>query len=355
MRGIIKMTIKDMIKQPFYYIGLILCCCYVYVNLCQYLNVQYFENDSQIVTLDENSISDADIMNGYIPVNDNEKEQLALSTIYKNLVEELDVEPNEAKEVIKEYKQGISIDDFANYLDESYGYKSAEYAFYDANMKQATIEEANNYVREKLGEENYTEWFSKKFVDYFGVCLIFFMIALFPILYMKDCKRDIYELIHTKSISSIKYIGGKAIAGFLAMIPVILVITLFYNFLAMKISYKWGFNSSMFDIFKYVIIFILPSVVMALAIHSLVTVIFKNPLPTIPIMILYILYSNIGAEILEGNIHYKTHPLSIFIRFPEIFFETKISLGMYINQISLLIVSILIFMIATVVWKRRRF
>jgi len=95
--------------------------------------------------------------------------------------------------------------------------------------------------------------------------------------------------------------------------------------------------------------------VMALAIHSLVTVIFKNPLPTIPIMILYILYSNIGAEILEGNIHYKTHPLSIFIRFPEIFFETKISLGMYINQISLLIVSILIFMIATVVWKRRRF
>ena len=181
------------------------------------------------------------------------------------------------------------------------------------------------------------------------------MIALFPILYMKDCKRDIYELIHTKSISSIKYIGGKAIAGFLAMIPVILVITLFYNFLAMKIAYKWGFNSSMFDIFKYVIIFILPSVVMALAIHSLVTVIFKNPLPTIPIMILYILYSNIGAEILEGNIHYKTHPLSIFIRFPEIFFETKISLGMYINQISLLIVSILIFMIATVVWKRRRF
>ena len=77
MRGIIKMTIKDIIKQPFYYIGLILCCCYVYVNLCQYLNVQYFENDSQIVTLDENSISDADIMNGYIPVNDNEKEQLA--------------------------------------------------------------------------------------------------------------------------------------------------------------------------------------------------------------------------------------------------------------------------------------
>lgn len=150
MRGIIKMTIKDIIKQPFYYIGLILCCCYVYVNLCQYLNVQYFENDSQIVTLDENSISDEDIINGYIPVNDSEKEQLALSTIYKNLVEELDVEPNEAKDVIKEYKQGISIDDFANYLDENYGYKSAEYAFYDANMKQATIEEANNYIREKL-------------------------------------------------------------------------------------------------------------------------------------------------------------------------------------------------------------
>ena len=139
------------------------------------------------------------------------------------------------------------------------------------------------------------------------------------------------------------------------MIPVILVITLFYNFLAMKIAYKWAFNSSMFDIFKYVIIFILPSVVMALAIYSLVTIVFKNPLPTIPIMILYILYSNIGAKILEGNIHYKAHTLSIFIRFPEIFFETKISSGMYINQISLLIVSILIFMMATVVWKRRRF
>ena len=43
MRGIIKMTIKDIIKQPFYYIGLILCCFYVYVNLCQYLDVKYFE------------------------------------------------------------------------------------------------------------------------------------------------------------------------------------------------------------------------------------------------------------------------------------------------------------------------
>ena len=129
-------------------------------------------------------------MNGYIPVNNKEKEQLALSTIYKNLVEELDVEPNEAQEVIKEYKRGISIEDFAKYLDENYGYKSAEYAFYDANMKQATIEEANNYIREKLGEENYTEWFSKKFVDYFGVCLIFFMIALFPILDRKSTRLN---------------------------------------------------------------------------------------------------------------------------------------------------------------------
>ena len=53
-------------------------------------------------------------MNGYIPVNNKEKEQLALSTIYKNLVEELDVEPNEAQEVIKEYKRGISIEDLLN-------------------------------------------------------------------------------------------------------------------------------------------------------------------------------------------------------------------------------------------------
>ena len=139
------------------------------------------------------------------------------------------------------------------------------------------------------------------------------------------------------------------------MSPAILGLTLFYNYLAMKNAHKWGFNSSIFDIFKFVTIFILPSVVMALAIYSLITVIFKMPLPTIPIMILYILYSNIGAEILEGNIHYKTHPLSIFIRFPEIFFETKISPGMYINQISLLIVATFIFIIATVIWKRRRF
>ena len=49
MRGIIKMTIKDIIKQPFYYIGLILCCFYVYVNLCQYLDVKYFdENNNEL-------------------------------------------------------------------------------------------------------------------------------------------------------------------------------------------------------------------------------------------------------------------------------------------------------------------
>ncbi len=68
-------------------------------------------------------------------------------------------------------------------------------------------------------------------------------------------------------------------------------------------------------------------------------IIFKNPLPAAPILFLHIIYSNMLT--MKNDIYYM-RPFSIMVRFPGRFFETHVAKMSNINQIILVISSVIL-------------
>ena len=85
--------------------------------------------------------------------------------------------------------------------------------------------------------------------------------------------------------------------------------------------------------------------------EKIVAIIFKNPLPAAPILFLHIIYSNMLT--MKNDIYYM-RPFSIMVRFPGRFFETHVAKMSNINQIILVISSVILVCISVTIWKRRR-
>ena len=79
---------------------------------------------------------------------------------------------------------------------------------------------------------------------------------------------------------------------------------------------------------------------------------FRNPIPAVPMLILYMLYSNMLR--IGENGSYIGRPLAIMVRFPGNFFDTTPPPMVLLNQTFLLIASVFLFCITVYLWKRRR-
>ncbi len=54
------------------------------------------------------------------------------------------------------------------------------------------------------------------------------------------------------------------------------------------------------DFVASTVLYILPNMLMIVSIYTLISLIFKNPLPGVPLLILYMVYSNLGGTNAEG-------------------------------------------------------
>ncbi len=70
-------------------------------------------------------------------------------------------------------------------------------------------------------------------------------------------------------------------------------------------------------------LYILPNMLMIVSVYSLVSLLCKSPLPAVPLLLLYIVYSNMGSRNAEGIYGYDGRPLAIMVRFPGGFFDTS--------------------------------
>lgn len=356
IKTIVKREVISYLKNPMYYIGAILVFIGVYSSVSPYLNIHYFNEPSEIRTLDNHTgIADADISDGYIPTTKEEQYEVGLENIYTDLVENVKMPPEEANQLVIKLKDSkMSATETCRYMEEAYSYYGAEYHFHNADIKQATVEEANNYIKESLSEKTYTDYFSRKYADYMGVYIIFYAIVIFAFLFMKDSKKDIYELLHTKPIKPWQYITGKILGGMVPMIVVVGVITVIYNILIMRQGIAAGFPVSFWVIWLGVIIYLIPNLLMIICVYTFISVLFKNPLPGVPALVLYMIYSNMGTRMEDGTFGYKIRKLAILVRFPDLFFETITPSQAVVNQLSLACIAVVLSIISILMWKRRR-
>ncbi|HKM35898.1 MAG TPA: ABC transporter permease subunit [Lachnospiraceae bacterium] len=353
MIAIVKREIKNYLKRPLFGIGVILVILGVFLNLEPYLTIQYVSSEKEQAQNIPEVYYDGDISEGYVPTSEEQRREMWEEMICESLISISEMNKVEAESVIEKMK-GMDIEKACEYLEKEYHFEGAIHTYWDTRYHQGTKEEMNSYIESKLQKKSFSYYFSRKFADFAGLYMAFFASVMLAVLFLQDTKKNTYELLHTKPVRAGTYVFGKIAGGFSVCLIVLAILNLVF-FIACRIfTGSSGFEVRFTDFVVATCLYILPNMLMIVCVHGLVSLLFKNPLPAVPFLILYMVYSNMGSRNAEGMFGYYGRPLAIMVRFPGQFFETTPPPMSLLNQSFLLLASIGIIMICVQLWRRRR-
>lgn len=183
---------------------------------------------------------------------------------------------------------------------------------------------------------------------------MFFSTVMLAVLFLQDTKKHTYELLHTKPISAGKYVLAKVSAGFVTCLIALTILNLLFWVLCLIYTKDSGFEVRLWDFVVSTALYILPNMLMIVSVYTLISLLFKNPLPGVPLLILYMVYSNMGRRNAEEIYGYWGRPFAIMVRFPGQLFDTTPPPMALLNQSFLILASVAIILISIQIWKRRR-
>jgi len=317
MKAIIKRNLKNYLKNPIFWTGLIVVLISMYQTLAPYLSIHYVKPDETFRKV--KMASDGDVMEGCIPATPDKERELWEKEIVKILQDTengFGMSEAEAEAVISEMKQ-MEITEACQYLKTEYHFNGANYVYEDVSWYQGSPEEVNRYIRENLEKHPFSYYFGRKFTDFASLHMAFFATVLLAFLFFQDMRKNIVFII-----------------------------------LCYATAVKSGFAMNILDFVQNSILYVLPNILMICCVYAVTALLFKNPLPAVPALVLYIIYSNMLTWDSKGQCHAR--PFSIMVRFPGNFFETELPHQVYLNQLLLVAASILLMFIAVWMWKRRR-
>lgn len=352
MKAIIKRNLKNYLKNPIFWTGLIVVLISMYQTLAPYLSIHYVKPDETFRKV--KMASDGDVMEGCIPATPDKERELWEKEIVKILQDTengFGMSEAEAEAVISEMKQ-MEITEACQYLKTEYHFNGANYVYEDVSWYQGSPEEVNRYIRENLEKHPFSYYFGRKYTDFASLHMAFFATVLLAFLFFQDMRKNTYELLHTKPMTAFQYIAGKISSGFLIMTTALVIMNIVFIILCYATAVKSGFAMNILDFVQNSILYVLPNILMICCVYAVTALLFKNPLPAVPALVLYIIYSNMLTWDSKGQCHAR--PFSIMVRFPGNFFETGLPYRVYLNQLLLVAASILLMFIAVWMWKRRR-
>lgn len=354
MKAIIKHEMKTYLKSPLYWIGVVIVIYGMYQILSPYFNIHYVSSEQEIQAYADVNAADADIHVGYVPSTEAQRRELWNEILQKSLVSDFGMEISEADTVMQEL-QNMNVNEASLYLEENYGYCGAQTLYEMATRyHKGTMEEINTFLASKLENHSFSYYFARKFADFAGVYMAFFATILLAFLFIQDTRKNTYELLHTKPVSAGGYVCGKVMGGFFICLIALLILNVIFFCACIIYTKGTGFVIRPWDFLIDTCVYILPNMLMIVCVYALIAILFQNPLPGVPLLFLYIIYSNMGSRNADGIYGYYGRPLAIMVRFPGAFFDTAPPPMVLLNQSFLVVASILLICITIAIWKRRR-
>lgn len=362
MKTMIRQEMRIYLRNPILWIGMAIILFELFQMLNPYLTLHYFTSDQEIQSMEEpEDITDRSILQGYVVSTEEERMDRAFTLTEKDLIKE-GLPEGAVLQAIQHIRQkeipakNVDLELQALLGEEQYaGFLFDYYYVVEAVTRKATPDEANQYIQDKMDAHSYSWYFAKKFADFCGLFMGFFAAILLAFLFLQDSKKDMYELLHTKPLKPSSYVTGKIGGGFLVMLMVWGIFTVIFGVLCEIHGRSVGLPVNIWDFVSQSAIYILPCMLMITCVYAAVALIFKNPLPGIPLLFLYMVYSNMGSTDAGGNYGYFGRPLAIMVRFPGDFLDTAPPPMAAFNQTFLLIASAAVVGICIFIWKRRRF
>lgn len=353
MTAIMKREIKNYLKRPWFWLGMAIVIFSVFQILEPYMNIRYLSSEQEINQNLPAAAHDGDIYEGFVPSNEEQKRAIWEESIQNALVSNFEMSEEEAEAVLDKLR-GMDVKAACERLEEEYHYYGAIYAYEDAAYHLGTKEEINSYIADKTREHPFSYYFSRKFADFAGLYMAFFATVMLAVLFFQDTRKNTYELLHTKPVSAGAYVAGKTAGGFVVCLFSLGILNLIFWILCLIYTRGTGFEVRLFDFLAATCLYILPNMLMIVCVYGLISLLFKNPLPAVPMLILYMVYSNMGSRNAEGVYGYYGRPLAIMVRFPGNFFDTAAPPLALWNQSFLLLAAGCILLLSIQLWKRRR-
>lgn len=353
MRAILKREIKNYLKRPLFWIGVVIVIFGVFQQVSPYLGTRCLKPGEKIENDHPEGVYEGEVYEGYLPSSEEERRKLWENDVRETLTEEFEMSEKEAEGVLAEMK-GMEVLEACEYLKQEYKYYGANYAYEAAAYHKGTNDEINAYIAKKLEHKTFSYYFSRKFADFAGLYMGFFATIMLAALFMQDTRKNTYELLHTKPLSAGGYVLGKIGGGFGICLFVLMILNLVFWALCCIYTKSSGFEVRLWDFAAATCFYILPSMLMITVVYGLISLLFKTPLPAVPLLILYMVYSNMGSQNAEGQFGYYGRPLAIMVRFPGQFFDTAIPPMALLNQTFLVLASAAILAVCIQLWKRRR-
>ena len=320
MIAIFKREIMNYLKRPLFWVGVLLVIYGVFNATSPYLTTHYLTTGEKIINDQSNTSVEGEVYEGYIPATPEKHREVWHEKVKIKLTDVFGLTDSEAQNVIEKL-ESMNLKEAYAYLEQEYDWYGARYLYEDSTYYKGTAEEINAYLDKKLEDKTFSFYYARKFADFAGLYMVFFAIIMLAVLFLQDTKKHTYELFW--------------------------VLCRIYT----KDS---GFEVRLWDFVASTVLYILPNMLMIVSIYTLISLIFKNPLPGVPLLILYMVYSNLGGTNAEGVYGYWGKPLAIMVRFPGQLFDTTPPPMALLNQSFLIIVSVVIILISIQIWKRRR-
>lgn len=345
MTAIMKREIRNYLKRPLFWLGLVIVFFGVFQELKSYMHIRYVASEQEVNHNLPENVFDGDIDEGFVPSSEDQKREIWENKIRETLISEFKMSAEEAGAVLDKFSS-LDVETACLRLEEEYRYSGAIYAYEDAAYHLGTREEINSYLSEKMKEHRFSFYLSRKFADFAGLYMGFFATVMLAVLYFQDTRKNTYELLHTKPVSAWAYVAGKTAGGFGVCLIVLGILNLALWLTSRIYTRGTGFEVSLLDFIGATCLYILPNMLMIVTVYGLVSLLFQNPLPAVPMLILYIVYSNMGSRNAEGVYGYYGRPLAIMVRFPGHFFDTAPPPLVLLNQSFLILASLLVMLLA---------
>lgn len=100
MKAVIKRELKNYLKNPVLWLGLIVVILMLYQMLNPYLKIHYFQSEREMEGLHPKNIDDADISEGYVESTEEEQMELACRLVKKEMVKMLGMKEQEAEQIL---------------------------------------------------------------------------------------------------------------------------------------------------------------------------------------------------------------------------------------------------------------
>lgn len=350
-----KLARKDMdllIRNPITYLGIILMIWIVFYTVSPFWNLYGNVRDEKSSVVYD---SDGEIEDGYIPTPTEVVYQNVMQELREALISDCSLSEEAADKEIKKIQENEwSMDQIAQYFKDKYSLNGVKSIFALYEYMWATKGEMEEYLGNVFHDRTYTESFAYKYSEYLGIGSILFTVVIFALILARDLKKDIYALIHAKSLCGRNYIIGKMIAGVGFVYAVIIPLTLIINMIAMRVGKSYGFRVDFWDIWKRVIILDFPSILLTGCLMMFIALLFRSIMPAIPALLLYFLYSNMGTYDSSSGYIYRVRPFALFARFPMLFSELTMPRGALWNVCFACALSVVLLIASVVLWERRR-